>query len=533
MSLITRQGKGSKLTIQEMDNNLRYLNGNLISKDVIDSYLIDNDTEIYKGFLYETYDEPTKTVTLKYNINQTDFEDIIGEFGYSYLLTGNVAYNYEGVYDNRQINLRLVSNLDYVLGDKTFVIGNGFNNIVRSIVLQSDGKILVGGNFSSYNGVSSNTIIRLNSDGSVDETFDIGFGFNNTVFSIVLQSDGKILVGGAFDSYNGETANRIIRLNANGSVDETFDIGIGSNGSVRSIILQSDAKILVGGAFDSYNGETANRIIRLNTNGSRDETFDIGNGFNGSVQSIALQSDGKILVGGVFTSYNGETSNTIIRLNANGSVDETFDIGFGFNGNVFSIVLQSDGKILFGGAFDSYNGETANRIIRLNANGSVDETFDIGNGFNGIVFSIVLQSDGKILVGGEFSSYNGETSNRIIRLNANGSVDETFDIGSGFNSNVFSIVLQSDGKILVGGGFTSYNGETSNRIIRLNSDGSNDTLGEVKFLSNTNLPNANLSVDEENSSLNLILPFEVDRVLLDFRLIKAYGSYTDSNGQSS
>ena len=94
-------------------------------------------------------------------------------------------------------------------------------------------------------------------------------------------------------------------------------------------------------------------------------------------------------------------------------------------------------------------------------------------------------------------------------------------------------MLQSDGKILVGGGFTSYNGETSNRIIRLNSDGSNDTLGEVKFLSNTNLPNANLSVDEENSSLNLILPFEVDRVLLDFRLIKAYGSYTDSNGQSS
>jgi uncharacterized delta-60 repeat protein len=482
MSLVTRQGKGSKLTIQEMDGNLRYLNGNLISKDVIDSYLIDNDTEIYKGFLYETYDEPTKTVTLKYNINQTDFEDIIGEFGYSYLLTGNVAYNYEGVYDNRQINLRLVS---------------------------------------------------LNSDGSIDETFDIGFGFNGEVQSIALQSDGKILVGGVFSSYNGVSVNSIIRLNSDGSIDETFDIGSGFTSFVQSIVLQADGKILVGGGFVSYNGQSSSRIIRLNANGSVDETFDIGSGFGNIVFSIALQSDGKILVGGAFTSYNGETSNRIIRLNSDGSIDETFDIGNGFNSFVQSIALQSDGKILVGGVFSSYNGVSVNSIIRLNSDGSRDETFDIGNGFDSIVQSIVLQSDGKILVGGWFSSYNGDSSRRIIRLNTDGSIDETFDIGNGFNNTVFSIALQSDGKILVGGNFSSYNGDSSNRIIRLNTDGSNDTLGEVKFLSTTNLPNANLSVDEENSSLNLILPFEVDRILLDFRLIKAYGSYTDSNGQSS
>ena len=155
-------------------------------------------------------------------------------------------------------------------------------------------------------------------------------------------------------------------------VDPNFDIGTGFtelNDVIRSIALQSDGKILVGGRFNNYDGTTQNRITRLNPDGSRDTSFNIGTGFDDggfdSVDSIALQSDGKLLVGGSFTSYNGVTQNRITRLNPDGSRDTSFDIGTGFDDDILSIALQSDGKILVGGFFNSYDGVTQNRITRL------------------------------------------------------------------------------------------------------------------------------------------------------------------------
>jgi uncharacterized delta-60 repeat protein len=393
--------------------------------------------------------------------------------------------------------------------DVLFSIGNGFNNWVQTISLQSDGKILVGGNFNSYSGVSSSNIIRLNTDGSVDNSFVIGTGFNNTVFTIEIQSDGKILVGGGFTSYSGVSYNRIIRLNTDGSVDTSFVIGSGFNDFPRIIQLQSDGKILVGGWFNSYSGYSSNYIARLNSDGSFDETFDIGsgfnnilrdievlpdgrilcggqfttfdllfsigNGFNGSIYSTQVQPDGKIIVGGFFSSYSGISINRIIRLNTDGSVDNSFVVGTGFDSLVNIITLQPDGKILVGGFFSSYSGISYSRIIRLNTNGSVDNSFAIGTGFNNNVRTIQLQSDGKIIVGGDFTSYSGSSGNRIIRLNTDGSIDTSFVIGSGFNNILFTIELQSDGKLLVGGSFTSYSGVSSNYIIRLNTNGSVDT----------------------------------------------------------
>ena len=186
-----------------------------------------------------------------------------------------------------------------------------------------------------------------------------------------------------------------------------------------------------------------------------------------------------------------------------------------------------------GGGFDRYNGVNANRIIRLNQDGSVDETFSTGSGFNSSVISIQVQSDGKILVGGGFDRYNGVNANRIIRLNQDGSVDETFSTGSGFNTSVISIQVQSDGKILVGGAFDVYDGISVNRIIRLNSDGTTDTTSENKFITFTNLPNITMSVDEENETLDLVFSSPIDRMILDFKLIKSYGSFSDNTSYSS
>ncbi|WP_064715939.1 T9SS type A sorting domain-containing protein [Flavobacterium succinicans] len=360
------------------------------------------------------------------------------------------------------------------------VPGTGFNGEVRTTKIQADGKIIVGGAFTTYNGVSVNKIIRLNTNGTIDTSFDTGTGFNNEVRTTKIQADGKILVGGFFTTYKGVTQNYIIRLNNDGSKDTTFNIGTGFDFIVFSIEQQTDGKILVGGNFNNYNGVTANRIIRLNSDGSKDTSFTTGTGFGNVVHNIALQANGKILVGGYFSTYNEITENGIIRLNSDGTKDTTFNIGAGFTNaaytdKVYKIFPQTDGKILVGGNFTTYNGVTENNIIRLNSDGSKDTSFTTGTGFDGYVYDIALQANSKILVGGLFTNYQGITEKSIIRLNTDGSKDTSFTSGTGFGNSVNSIELQTDGKILASGGFTSYNGVAEKRIIRLNTDGTNDT----------------------------------------------------------
>jgi uncharacterized delta-60 repeat protein len=352
----------------------------------------------------------------------------------------------------------------------------GFDSFINVIAIQSDGKILVGGAFTAYKGLSNNYIIRLNSDGTKDLTFDNSIGFNNVVESIAIQSDGKILVGGSFSTYKGVSANRIIRLNSDGTTDLTFDNSIGFNNFVNAIAIQSDGKLVVGGNFTLYKSVSANRIIRLNSDGTKDLTFDNSIGFDSLVNSIAIQSDGKILIGGQFTTYKGLTNNYIIRLNSDGTKDLTFDNSIGFNASVITIAIQSDGKILVGGNFTTYKGVSANNIIRLNSDGTKDLTFDNSIGFTANVNSIAIQSNGKILVGGAFSTYKGVSANQIIRLNSDGSKDITFDNSVAFNGAVETIIIQPDGEILVGGSFTTYRLYINNNIIRLNSVGNSVSL---------------------------------------------------------
>ena len=357
--------------------------------------------------------------------------------------------------------------------------GDGFNNDVSSTALQSDGKIIAGGYFTSFNGTSRNHITRINTDGTLDTSFDIGTGFNGAVNSVAIQSDGKIIVGGYFTSYNGIPANNIACLNVDGTLDVSFSAGGGFNDfpspyGIFSVAIQSDGKILASGQFSTYNGSPANSIVRINSDGTLDNSFDPGTDINSSFNSIAIQSDGKIVVGGNCWSCNGTSINHILRLNGDGTMDVSFNPGTGFNNLVESLAIQSDGKIIVGGGFTSFNGTTRSYIARLNTNGSLDNSFDPGSGFNTIVHSVVIQSDQKIVTGGEFTSFNGATRNSIIRLNTDGTADNSFDIGSGFDARVLSLTIQSDGKVISGGDFSAYNGTTRNGIARINTDGSLD-----------------------------------------------------------
>lgn len=354
--------------------------------------------------------------------------------------------------------------------DNTFTTnsfsGFTFQNFIyiRSIVLQPDGKILVGGGFSNFNGVSQKGLIRLNSDGSIDNSFNIGTGFNSNVECIVIQPDGKILAGGDFSTFNGLTNRGLVRLNSNGSLDTSFTTSF--NAGVSSIALQSDGKIIAGGGFNAYNLVSQPGLIRLNTNGTKDTSFNIGTtgfssttGNSGYPQSVVLQTNGKILISGNFNTFNGVSQNHLIRLNNDGSKDLGFNIGTGFTSGG-RIALQSDGKIIFAGNFSSYDDDSILRLIRLNTDGTKDTSFANTLPNNGI-YSIAIQTDGKILLGGIFSMFNGLTQNCLIRLNIDGTKDTSFNIGTGFNNVINSIVIQPDEKMILGGDFTTYQNNIS------------------------------------------------------------------------
>ena len=360
--------------------------------------------------------------------------------------------------------------------DTTFNTGGGANIAVNTLVVQADGKALLGGQFTSVSGVARNRIARLNADGTLDDNLAIGTGaMGGPVNALAQQPDRKVLIGGDFTTFNGTARNRIARLNADGALDTTFNPGTGAGATVNALALQPDGKVLLGGDFTSINITPRSRIARLNADGSPDTTFDPGTGANNKVYALALQADGKVLLGGDFTSINGTTRNRIARLNADGSLDLTFDPGTGANTTVFALALQADGKVLLGGGFTTINGTTRACIARLNANGGLDTTFNPGTGAGAAVFTLALQPDGKVLLGGQFTTFNGTARNRIMRLNADGSPDATFNPGTGANTTVSALALQSDGKVLLGGQFATINGTARVRVARLNADGSLDT----------------------------------------------------------
>jgi uncharacterized delta-60 repeat protein len=331
--------------------------------------------------------------------------------------------------------------------------------------------------------------------------------------SVAIQNDGKILVAG--QSYNGLNYDfAVVRYNYNGSLDTTF----GNNGKVitdfgndlpKSIAIQSDGKIVVAGV--NFNGSSINfALVRYTTNGSLDTTFDIDGkvttNYNGSdchAYSLALQSDGKMVLVGHARNGSGFQGFAAMRYNTDGSLDTTF----GTNGKVFtlfgtpgatsdsanSVAIQNDGKIVVAGTSFLYS-ESRSRFaaLRYNANGSLDTTFDNDGilttnfgAFSDEGTSLAIQNDGKLVIGGNSSlAQHGTEIFAIVRFNIDGSLDTTFDVDGKvttligtFMNSLFSTIIQGDGKILVAGYSISSNNLNNNAftIVRYNIDGSLDT----------------------------------------------------------
>jgi uncharacterized delta-60 repeat protein len=358
-----------------------------------------------------------------------------------------------------------------------YSFNGGFNNQAEAAVEDPDERIIFVGEFTTYSGLPFNRIVRVNRDVSIDETFNIGTGFDNSVYDVELQSNGKILVGGFFSSYSGVSSGKIVRLNVNGSIDNTFTAGTGFNNTVWVIKVQTDGKILVGGNYTQYNGNPHSYLIRLNSDGSVDNSFNTGLGLNAQVYDIILQSDGKKIILGDFTTVNGNSHVRIVRLNDDGSIDNTFNSGTGFNGTTYSGLLDGT-KLVVVGAFFEYNGQTNRQIVRLNTDGSIDNTFVSNGGFNrfsGLTYSTtVLKYSDKYFVIGDFDTYNSISAKGLVQLNPDGSIDESFDYGTGlvYSGNTFNTgIILRNGVHLVFGEFDEYNGDQVGDIAFLNPFG--------------------------------------------------------------
>ncbi|HEX3084923.1 MAG TPA: hypothetical protein VHP99_10400, partial [Pyrinomonadaceae bacterium] len=344
---------------------------------------------------------------------------------------------------------------------------------------QSDGKVVVTGSFASINGVTRQNVARLNADGTLDQTFDPGAQIISEPDAIAVQPDGKVLLGG-FSLYiaNNDVFQKrnLVRLNADGSIDKTFDtLTFGDTNSTIDVIkVLPNGQILIGGGFTQYQGTNVRRLARLNPDSSIDSSFNVNHGVDGdlisgnSIFAIAFQPDGKILIGGVFNFVNSIRSPNFARLNADASTDTTFslNVGDGPNGQtsnyVRSIAVQNDGKILIGGLFLNYDATKRNCFARVNADGTLDPTFNNGTGIGGQgpVNAVAIQPDNKILVVGDLFGYNGVVRGRVARINSDGSLDTTFDPGQGFNDTVFALIIQPNGSVLLGGRFTLYQNTT-------------------------------------------------------------------------
>ena len=352
--------------------------------------------------------------------------------------------------------------------DSSFNPGTNADHEVRVALVQPDNKILIGGMFTRFGEGRHRGLARLNPDGSVDSAFTATAG--GDVHALALQADGKIIIAGEFAKVNQQARRRIARLNPDGTLDETFSPNAAVNGDVRAALVQPDGKIVIAGSFELAAGKRLPRIARFNADGTLDSAFNPGSGAPAIVWSLALQPDGKILAAGNFTFFNQKRCGHIVRLNPDGGVDTSFTTGGGADAPVYAVALQSDGKILIGGDFVQANKVERNRVARLNPDGSLDPTFNPGVGPNTGVRCLAVQPDGKILIGGIFISVQGAARSRIARLKADGSLDPSFDPSAGANEVVRWIGLQPDGRILLAGGFRSFAGVERGRIARLRGE---------------------------------------------------------------
>ncbi|HEY5914357.1 MAG TPA: LamG-like jellyroll fold domain-containing protein [Verrucomicrobiae bacterium] len=358
--------------------------------------------------------------------------------------------------------------------DSNYGLSYQINNAVSSIRVQADGRLLLGGSFSYISGNEPrNHLGRLLPNGILDMSFDPGSGPADAssiqIKSFLIRGDGSILVAGAFGTFDGQAHVNLVKLAANGAVDADFNSPV-PNGIINTLVEQADGKIIIAGDFTqletALGPQTRVRVARLNQDGSLDVQFDPGPGPDAEVKAACLSVNG-LLIAGAFSGVASTPCGRIARLNSSGTLDTTFNAaGTGANATVNALAIDSSGKPVIGGDFTTFNNQVRTRVARLNPNGSLDENFTPWAPDNS-VRAVAIQSDNKVLIAGSFNLHG-----RVARLSqTDGTLDAGFDAGTGAASPINAIAVEDTGTILVAGEFSSFSGKERLRVARLDQSG--------------------------------------------------------------
>ena len=342
----------------------------------------------------------------------------------------------------------------------------GANKDIFTLGLLADGRILVGGQFTKWNnqaGVANLIVLRPDGGTEIPFTFP-----NNTpdaaVYAVAALTNG-FLIGGDFTVVGGTARTYLARMMSGGGL-ETNWVPASINNTLRALAVQPDGKILIAGRFTQVGGQPRNRIARLHADGSLDTSFAPASGANNSIRSLALQPDGRVLIGGQFTTFDGVTRSNLARLQTNGLLDLTFNPGAGADKQVRSVAVQADGKILIGGDFENYSGTPRSCVARLFPDGALDPAFDTGPSTNDFARVVAPAAGGKVWIGGSFDFRGGAARSHLALVDGNGLAD-SFVADAGFE--VDAILTQPDGQTLVAGDFGSIIGFPTPRLARLNT----------------------------------------------------------------
>ena len=367
--------------------------------------------------------------------------------------------------------------------DTTFIsnLGTGFNGSVNAIVIQNDGKIVVGGNFTTVNGNAALNIARLNSDGSFDSAFtSLVPNLGGPVYALAKFSDGRIIVGGSFSGACASfTYNNLVAIDpTTGCAISNFVNSLspsGVNGVVRGMAVDSSDNVYITGDFTSVSGSAAVRLAKIKNDGTLQSdlntTTSVGKFGLGSVGLAVNWANNLLTVGGNFSSIGaGTAQQKTFQINTSSStLNSTFNIGnSGFDNPVYALAAGPSNSVYAGGNFTSYKSQSVSRFVRLSSNGTLDTAFG-APGFNNDVFAVLVQSDGNIVVAGSFTVVGSKTTGRLTRLTSLGAFDtffKSFD-QAGLNATAQALAVDSSQYLYVGGDFTSYNGTSVAHLIRL------------------------------------------------------------------
>lgn len=402
--------------------------------------------------------------------------------------------------------------------------------MTSQIVTLPDDRLIIVGNFKVVNGIQKVAIARLNSDGSVDSSFDVAVLTTSTQFptvridAVVVLPSGKLIIGGWFTSINGVSTTNIARLNSDGTTDTSFTTGTGFNDYVSTLAVHSDGKIYVGGNFSSYSGTTRRYLARLNENGTLDAGFSntIVSFFSQTMHSIVPLSDGKVFIQGKFTSINAVSRPGLARLNSDGSPDTSFVVPGTYAAFNFmnSFAIRPDGKIYIGGSFEVRvnNVTVCKGLCLLNSDGTADTAYPFQLGTNAAVDKMLLQPSGKLIINGSFTDVNGTPRNGMARLHGDGSLDISFNPNLSVSGSLSGFSPMNDGRIFLMGQFAKVENMRVANIARISNDGQHD----VNFAPTFSAPCRFASASALQLDGKIILAGRFDRAngLLRFGIVR-------------